>query len=276
MRRQIEMDLKNLQTTIYRLIVAPGGVDEGLASAIGLPPDGLDGILVGEGLLAARERLEIYANAYFYRLIDVFKEEFPATLAIVGEVDFHNLITGYLVDYPPTEPSILHAGRYLPDFIGAHPLSERWRYLGDLARLERTTLDIFHAPDASALDSATMRQVAPHEWPSMVMKAHPASRILETKWRVDEILHAIETGEPWGEPAAGPASIIVWRQNSRVSYRVVDRAERAALEMVRDGASFASICEAISAEADGDEDPAALINRLLMRWLSEGLMVRES
>jgi hypothetical protein len=276
MRRPIEIDLKNLQTTIYRLIVAPGGVDEGLASEIGLTPDGLDGILVGEGLLAARERLEIYANAYFYRLIDVFKEEFPATLAILGEENFHNLITGYLLDYPPTEPSILHASRHLPDFIGAHPLSERWRYLGDLALLERTTLEIFHAPDASALDAATMRQVAPHEWPSMVMRAHPASHILEAKWRVDEILHAIETGEPWGEPADAPASIIVWRQNSRVNYRVVDRAERAALEMARDGASFASICEAISAEADGDEDPAALINRLLTRWLSEGLMVRES
>ena len=35
---------------------------------------------------------------------DVFKEEFPATLALLGEVNFHNLITGYLVDYPPTEP----------------------------------------------------------------------------------------------------------------------------------------------------------------------------
>ena len=270
------MDLKNLQTTIYRLIVAPGGVDEGLASEVGLPPGGLDGLLAGEGLLPARERLEIYANAYFYRLLDVFKEEFPATLAILGEVNFHNLVTGYLVDYPPKEPSIIHAGSHLPDFIRAHPLGERWRYLGDLARLERTTLEIFHAPDATALDAATMRHLAPHEWPGMIMRAHPASRILDTNWRVDEILHAIETGETWSEPEGAPASIIVWRQNSRVNYRVVERAERAGLEMARDGAAFASICEAISAEADGDEDPATLINRLLTRWFGEGLIVRES
>jgi Putative DNA-binding domain len=269
------MDLKNVQRTIYRLIAAPGGVDEAFTSETGLPPDGLDGLVVGEGLLPARDRLEIYANAYFYRLLDVFKEEFPATLAVVGEVNFHNLITGYLIDYPPTEPSILHAGRHLPDFIRAHPLSERWRYIGDLALLERTTLEIFHAPDAPVLDAATMRQAPPHEWPRIVMKAHPASRILETKWRVDKTLHAIEVGEPWSDPESGPASVIVWRQNSKVNYRVMDRAERAALEVARAGAAFESICEVISAEADGDEDPAALINRLLTRWLSDGLIVRE-
>jgi Putative DNA-binding domain len=271
-----EMDLKNIQTTIYRLIVAPGGVVEALTSETGLPPDGLDGLLPGGRLLTARERLEIYANAYFYRLLDVFKEEFPATLAILGEVNFHNVVTGYLVDYPPTEPSILHAGSHLPDFIRAHPLSERWRYLGDLARLERTALEIFHAPDAPALDAATMREAPPHQWPSMIMRAHPASRILEMKWRVDELLHAIESGEPWSDPERGPANVIVWRQNSKVNYRVVDHAERAALEMARDGAAFESICEVISTAAGGDEDPAALINRLLTRWLSEGLIVRDS
>jgi hypothetical protein len=34
---------------------------------------------------------------YFYRLLDAIKEDFPATLKILGDFEFHNLITGYLI-----------------------------------------------------------------------------------------------------------------------------------------------------------------------------------
>jgi hypothetical protein len=269
-------DLGGLQTALYRLIVAPNGVEEALASASGLPSGGLDPIIVNEGSLSARERLEIYANAYFYRVLDVLKEEFPATLAVIGEVNFHNLITGYLIEYPPTEPSILYAGRYLPDFIRTYPLSDQTPYLGDLARLERTALEIFHAADASVLDGSTMREIPPHEWPTMVMRRHPATCVLNLQWRVDELLSAVENGEPWREPEPCSNSLLVWRQNSKVNYRVLQREERAGLELAGQGATFESICEAVGAATNSDEDLAASINRMLTRWLSEGLLTRES
>jgi hypothetical protein len=268
-------DLEGLQSALYRLIVAPNGVEEALASAPGLPSGGLDPIIVNEGLLSARERLEIYANAYFYRVLDVLKEEFPATLAAIGEVNFHNLITGYLIEYPPTEPSILYAGRYLPDFIRTYPLSDQKPYLGELARLERTALEIFHAADASVLDGSMMCEIPPHEWPTMVMRRHPATWVLNLQWRVDELLSAVENGESWREPKPCSNSLLVWRQNSKVHYRVLQREERAGLELAGQGATFESICEAVGTEADSDEDLAALINRMLTRWLSEGLLTRE-
>jgi hypothetical protein len=52
----------------------------------------------------------------------------------------------------------------------------------------------------------------------------------------------------------------------------LERAERAALELASAQAGFAAICEAIAA-VSGDEDPVVLINRLLARWLEEGLLV---
>ena len=273
--RSDRADLEGLQSALYRLIVAPNGVEEALASTPGLPSGGLDPIIVNEGLLSARERLEIYANAYFYRVLDVLKEEFPSTLTAIGEVNFHNLITGYLIEYPPTEPSILYAGRNLPEFIRTHPLSDQKPYLGDLARLERTALEIFHAADASVLDESIMRQVPPHEWPAMVMRRHPATCVLNLQWRVDELLSAVEKGEPWREPEPCSSSLLLWRHNSKVNYRVLQREERAGLELAGQGAAFESICEAVGAEIGSEEDLAASINRMLTRWLSEGLLTRE-
>ena len=75
-----------------------------------------------------------------------------------------------------------------------------------------------------------------------------------------------------------PVSVLVWRQNSRVHYRSLERPERAALEVASAGARFAAICETIAAACGEDEQlgsitPVELINRLLARWLSEGLLV---
>ena len=49
---------------------------------------------------------------YFYRILDVLKEDFPATLAVLGADNFHNLVTGYLIEYPPQHFSISYAGNH--------------------------------------------------------------------------------------------------------------------------------------------------------------------
>jgi hypothetical protein len=266
-------DLKNLQALLYRLITAPGGVAEGLAAERESRPGALgelDDVIVGDERLGAVERLEIYANAYFYRILDCLKEDFPATLAVVGADNFHNLITGYLVEHPPTEPSIFYAGRYLADFLATHPMRARWPYAAQLARLERTLVEIFHAADAPALSAEAIRAIAPAQWPALALRRHPASAILDCQWRVDELRRDIDEGRRLNEPAHAPASVLVWRRNGLVHYRALEAGERAALTLAAEGASFAAMCEAVAAAAEGD-DAVGLINRLLGRWLADGL-----
>src|SRR5258708_24241113 len=141
--------LKNLQSLLYRLITAVSGVAQGLAAERELGATGLDAIVLGDDRLSAEDRVDIYANMYFYRILDALKEDFPATLAVLGADDFHNLITGYLIEYPPTEPSISHCGRHLADYLHDHPMQERAPFIADLARLERATVEAFLRPDAA-------------------------------------------------------------------------------------------------------------------------------
>ncbi|MGZ3621094.1 MAG: HvfC/BufC family peptide modification chaperone, partial [Candidatus Binataceae bacterium] len=187
--------LENLQALLYRLITAPEGVAAGLAAERAPGPttrDDLDQLIEGDDRLSAAERLEIYANAYFYRILDCLKEDFPATLATLGADNFHNLVTGYLIEYPPTEPSIAYAGRYMSEFLRHHPLSERWPFIAELARLERALTEVFHAAEAEPLSAEAMRSVAPEDWPAIMMRTHPALAIVDCEWRVDELLRRIE------------------------------------------------------------------------------------
>ena len=187
--------LAGLQALLYRLITAPEGVAAGLAAESAEGPEILADLIESDDRLSAIERLEIYANAYFYRILDCLKEDFPATLATLGADNFHNLVTGYLIEYPPTEPSISYAGRHLAEFLrhdSMRAMIERWPFIAELARLERTLIEVFHAAEAEPLNAEAMRSVAPEDWPALAMRTHPALAIVDCEWRVDELLREVE------------------------------------------------------------------------------------
>jgi hypothetical protein len=270
--------LKDLESLLYRLITAVSGVGEGLAAERNLPSGGLGEIVVGDDRLSAEGRVDIYANMYFYRLLDALKEDFPATLKVLGDDAFHNLVTGYLIEHPPTEPSIFYCGRHLSSFLRDHPLSAEHPYLADLAALERSTVEVFHGADADMLDADAMRATAPDEWPALMLHLHPAVQILDVKWRVAGLLRAVEENREWAPAEAGVAKILVSRRDRRVLYRELEPIEYRAIEMAGVGITFAEICDVIAADADkfdaGDVDQVATLNRLLARWLSDGIFAR--
>lgn len=268
------MNLAELQALFYRLITAPNGVAEALATERNLPVRGLDAIIISDEQLCASDRLDIYANAYFYRLLEVLKEDYPATLAVISDSNFHNLVTGYLIDNPPTQPSIYYAGRKLPDYLRMHRLHNRWPFIADLALLERTLLEMFHGPNADPLQPSEMTAIPPDQWGEVKMRTHPASRSLDLEWHVEDVRRTVEAGDRWAPPSRGPLKLLVWRNDTAVLCRELEAGEIGALTLARDGATFASICEMIAIESN-DPEPAALISRLLARWLSAGVLVRE-
>jgi hypothetical protein len=105
---------------------------------------------------------------------------------------------------------------------------------------------------------------------------HPATRLVASAWRIDRLLRAVEDGGAWQIPDREDVAIIVSRRDARVSWRVAEDTERAALLLASadDGATFADVCEAIAAAVHTTDDVAALINRLLAGWLHHGLFLR--
>src|SRR5208282_3648620 len=270
--RRIVSHLKKLESLLYRLITAPSGVAEGLAAERALDAGGLDDIVLGDERLSAEARVDIYANMYFYRLLDALKEDFPATLAVLGDDNFHNLVTGYLLEYPPTEPSLYYCGQHLAAYLRDHPMREGAPFVADLAAVERAVVKVFHGPDAAALETDSLRAIAPADWPALKFDLQPSAQILALDWRVSELLRAVEERRDWTPADRGSHRILVWRRDTRVLYRELDQAEADALAAVSRGATFAEICEVVAVDG-GDQDPVAAMNRMLARWLADGLLV---
>ncbi len=263
------MDLKQFQSLLYRRITSPDALTVGLSDDGASSSGGIEVLVLGDERLSALERIDIYADAYFYRLLDCLNEEFPATLAVVGPDNFAALARDYLLHYPPSEPSIIHAGRYLATFLRNH------RLIAELARLERVILDVFHARDAPALGVEAIRTLPSHQWPELKLRAHPAVEIVHSEWRVADVLSAVESGDDWSEPGHQSAAAIVWRQDAQVRYRDLQEVEARALALVSEGATFAAICEAIAADAD-QPDRTTLIGQMLARWLADEIILAEA
>ncbi len=262
-------DLETLQHLLQRLIAAPTEVLRELEAERALVPGGVESLIVGDRRRSALRRLEIYADAYFQRLLEVMREDFPAIRTVVGDDRFTGLVREYLAEHPPTEPSVFYAGRDLPEFLADHRGVEK--FAAELARLERATFEVFHGPEAIALTAEAMRTTAPERWPTLALRTHPALKILDCEFAVGPLLRAISERAPWSSPQRGPVSILVWRQASQVFYRTLEPGEREALGAALEGASFAAICAAASEGIEGDAVEA--INQMLARWLADGLLV---
>jgi len=265
--------LSELQRLLYRLITAPNGVEEGLTAERSLPSGSIDVLIRGDTRLSPTERIGIYANMYFYRLLDAIKEDFPATSKVIGDVKFHNLITGYLVAHPPSHSSITEASRHLVEFAGNSQLLDEFPFVADLIRLERALVDVFLGPGAEPLNFDDLRAIPSRGWSSLRIDTHPATRMLDCEWRVSEVLRAVEREQSFESPVREPTPILVWRKNCDVHYRALDGTERSAFEVIRRGIEFGALCEAIAAETGEATAPAA-INRMLSRWLVDGVLVR--
>jgi hypothetical protein len=266
------MNLRELQAFLYLSITDPDGTKESIGEERGLAPGVLEALVYGDERLSAFERIDIYANAYLYRLLECLGEDFPATLAVLGEDNFAALVRGYLVEHRPTEPSIGYAGIYLADFLNGHPFAERWPFVAELARLERAVIDVFHAADAPALGVEALRAIPSEEWPAVKLRAHPAVEIVHSEWQIVDLLDMVEHGRKWTDPEHEEASVLVWRQNALVHYRSLEPVERDALVLVSKGASFAYVCEAVAASAE-EPNHVGLIGRLMARWLADGIIM---
>jgi Putative DNA-binding domain len=266
------MYLNKLQNLLYQRITNLETTKESLGAERPPASGVFEALVHGDERLSAAERIGIYADAYFYRLFECLVEDFPAMLAVLGADNFAALVKEYLVEHPPTEPSILYAGLYLADFLNDHPFAERWPFIADLARLERAVLDVFHATNAPALSLETLHTVPSEDWPALKLRTHPAVEIVHSEWRIADVRHTVEQGREWTNPEHEEASVLVWRQNALVNYRNLEPAERDALLIVAKGASFAAVCEAVAAGAE-ELHRVALIGQLMARWLADGIIM---
>jgi hypothetical protein len=270
--------LAELQRRFFELVTGPEGVAKELA-ARRIPERELAALIAGDARASAVERLDVYANMYFFRILDVLRADYPKLVAVLGDDAFHNLATGYLQAHPSRHPSLRFVGAALPAFVAGHALAAERPWLGELAALEWARVDVFDRADAEVLARETLAALGAEDFAGLALAPVPACALVPADFAVEEAWRAVEADDAPAPPVRAPDghAVLIWRRGVVVHHRAVEAPERRALELVlrgTTGTTFGALCAALGEALGSDDEAAALGARCLTQWLADELLAR--
>jgi hypothetical protein len=269
--------LPEIERWFQGVITHPAGVAAGVASEGGTAED----VITRSQRLTALERIEIYAQAYSARLVEVLRGEFPALAATLGPELFTQFALGYLSRHPSTSHTLGVLGQGFPeDLATTRPPRTSddpdWAdFLIDLARVERTYAEVFDGPGSEQVPPPGPEVFAgldPATWPETRWELCPSLRLLELRFPVHQHITAIRRGDSPTPPAPSPTWLMITRRDFVVRRTTITPAAWTLLDQLQRGQSIAEGLQ--RARPRFPEDDTAFsrdIERLFRSWSASGL-----
>lgn len=277
--RSLEMalGLREDQELFWRVMTWPTGVDAFLTQADPATKAAFERTFRSSSNFDRTERMGVYAEAYFWRLFEVLRDGYPALAFAMGEVDFRNLITDYVLECPPEAPALRKLGDRLVDFVDAHRTSEGRPWLVEVARLDYWRYALLDSPNHPVVTRSQLAAYSIDQWPGLRFKPGPL-RLLRSHYDVPAVwLQSREEGTSPSEPRPPPGDPeseffqLVWRKGFAVVHRSLTAAEAGALESMERGSSFFEITAHAELDDGGRADPSQVVG-WLQDWLDAGLI----
>lgn len=155
--------------------------------------------------LSSFERLEIYNQQYWFRILDAFADDFPGLRAIVGARKFEQLSLAYLTECPSRSYTLRNLGSRLLPWLRAHPewMQPQERLAMDMVRLEWVHVEAFDAADEPVVGPEDLLEVTP----ATHFAIQPHIRLLQLAYSVDDLLIAVkEDSDQHGDAASNAGS----------------------------------------------------------------------
>ncbi len=280
--------LDQIERWMQAVITNPEGVEAGIGSAdarreVDIGVDRIESVVDRSDRRTSIERLEVYANAYYARLLECLRDEFPALVHALGEEIFDELAFGYLQTYPSTSYTLSQLGNRFVQFLEeTRPRGEAgepdddgpsWPdFMIDLVRLERTYSEVFDGPGGEKvprLGPDQLRAVSPDQWPSARLVPVPCLRLLSLKYPV----HAYATGVRKKENPSVPDPRPTWLAVSRIDYVVrrwtLSRVQFDLLQSLISGETIGRAIEQAARTAAANGESFDSLAQNLREWFEE-------
>jgi len=175
--------LQKFQRSIAASVMRPQGTAAGAAVRLIKP----------NARLTAHERLDIYHQQYWLRILGSLREDFPALAAALGEAKFERLARAYLAAHPSRSFTLRNLGRHLEAFV-LRPAHRRLTaphtaLAADLARFEWAQVVAF---DEGEIAPVTAEQLAGADPARLRLRLQPYLSVLRFAHPVDHFVLALQ------------------------------------------------------------------------------------
>lgn len=264
--------LDRLERWMHAIVSHPQGASGALRDAAvkGLLPEAvsnLEAVVLPSRELSSVERLAVYADMYFWRLIDILAKDYPTVRAVLGPPRFGKLAREYVTAHPSSHYSLSFLGAAFPRFLAteARKLPHR-EYLAAVAQVERAMEEVF---DAEAPEPITLEQIQgipPESWATARFRTIPALRLLELDYPVTAGITAVREDRKVQVPMRRPSWVLVFRKDLVVWRKDLGQDRFRMLSLLQQGRTLGEALEACASLPGQDVEAMA---RSLGRWFED-------
>lgn len=267
----IDLRLSEQQRWFVMASTDPSGVHAGaeLASrALGRSLS-VDACLTAGPRLGAAERLAIYHEGYFARLVECLADDYPALQHFLGAGDFASLARAYIEKFPSRAPSLNAYGARMAEFCRTR--SEPWApFAADLARLEWAVVEAIHAPSTAGLSAEALAAIPAARWQTARLVPSRTLRLLNFDYPVNAYFQAFRDGLMPGVPERYSSSTAVCRRGLPVTRTDLEPDAALLLEDLLAGCPLDSAIRELERRAREPEVVAQKLPAWLGSWVSGG------
>lgn len=216
--------------------------------------------------MTSLERLEIYNQQYWYRLLDSLRDDFPGLLAVLGNDRFEELSKAYLTSYPSRSFTLRNLGECLEKFVEDDNEffgRQEKKLIMDVVSFEWAEIQAFDLEKKAILDWEKYSNLAEMD-PRLELQ--PYVFILSLNYAVDDFLlkrkksadsRTVVTARATGcthenaqisKPKKQKINVVIHRHNNSVFYKRINAVEYQVLTAIKAGASLTEALSEIRAK----------------------------
>lgn len=284
-------ELSGVQRWFQAVVTHPDGVEAGVESPdahqfVPMTRDALEIMVTRSERLTARDRMAIYANAYYARLLECLGESFPVLKRTLGEEAFNGFAFGYLQQFPSSTYTLGKLGEHFSDYLnvtrpdkyesgfdGNEEDADWPDFLIDLTRLEWTISEIFDGPgieNTRTVQPEDLKAIRTEDWPHVRIQTGPCLRLLQTRFPLNTYYTAARR-QPEDVaprlPAPGESYIAVTRRDYIVRRHDLTRLQYLLLRTLQQGATLGDAIAKATADVKlSDEDLSLALTQSFRDW----------
>lgn len=285
-----ERSLDVVQRWFHSVVAHPGGVEEGAVSdeaqaLIRLNRGELEAVVRRSRNLTAAERMSVYANAYYSRLLECLGANFPILKQALGDEVFDGFAFEYLQQYPPSSYTLDHLGASFPRYLEETRPEDAgelgWPdFLIDLATFEWAVAKVFDGPGVEGktlLTPEALQAFPPERFAEARLVPVPCLRLFAFRFPINAYYSAarrVGEGEEMPLPEPGAEHVALTRRDFVVRRYPLTMPQHALLSALLAGGTVGEAINAAAAASDLDDESLAAELRAWFRfWVAEGFFL---
>ncbi len=263
--------LKNLQNWLANVITHPRGTEKALseeAANAKLQSASELHTIVDTAPLSRIERLDIYAEGYFARLLEALGNDFENLVRVLtslfDENAFRKIVSAYLELHPSMSRTVGDVGQHLPAFLRSYAAVNSFPFLAEVAEMDWRATRALYIDADPPFDPSSLANLGEDEWESLQFRLDSSVQWFRVGHTVTRVWNETEIDSSLIVAQSG--IVLIHRFQEFVYVHSISETQAIVLKAMRESQTLGEICGALQ------ESEAESVMNWFGGWIANGVI----